>query len=55
VERKTFIAASAVVAALATDACAKSASALEMVETKAEFDYSAFVRIVNRPFDVRQL
>jgi len=55
VERKTFIAASAVVAALATDACAKSASALEMVETKAEFDYPAFVRLVNRPFDVRQL
>lgn len=26
-----------------------------MVETKAEFDYSAFVRVVNRPFDVRQL
>jgi hypothetical protein len=55
VERKTFIAASAVVAALATDACAKSASALEMVETKAEFDYSAFVRVVNRPFGARQL
>ena len=54
-ERKTFLAASAVVAALATDACAKSASALEMVETKAEFDYPAFVRLVNRPFDVRQL
>jgi len=26
-----------------------------MVETKAEFDYPAFVRLVNRPFDVRQL
>jgi intracellular sulfur oxidation DsrE/DsrF family protein len=55
VERRTFIAASAVAAALATDACAKSASALEMVETKAEFDYPAFVRLVNRPFDIRQL
>jgi hypothetical protein len=55
VERKTFIAASAVVAVLATEACAKSASALEMVETKAEFDYPAFVRAVNRTFDVRQL
>ena len=54
-ERKTFIAASAIAAALATDACAKSASALELVETKAEFDYAALVRAVNRPFDVRQL
>ncbi|MBV8333525.1 MAG: hypothetical protein JO192_12365 [Candidatus Eremiobacteraeota bacterium] len=54
-ERKTFIAASAMVAALATDACAKNASALEMVESKSEFDYTAFVRSVNRPFDVRQL
>jgi hypothetical protein len=54
-ERKTFIAASAFVAALATDACAKNASAFEMVETKAEFDYNGFVRSINRPFDVRQL
>lgn len=54
-ERKTFIAASAMVAALATDACAKNASALEMVESKSEFDYNGFVRLVNRPFDVRQL
>jgi hypothetical protein len=55
VERKAFLAASAVVAALATDACAQGAPTLEMVETKAEFDYSGFVRRVNRPFDVRQL
>lgn len=54
-ERKAFIAASAVVAALATDACAKSASALETIETKTDFDYAAFVRLANRPFDVRQL
>lgn len=26
-----------------------------MIETKAEFDYPAFVRLVNRPFEVRQL
>ena len=54
-ERKTFLAATAVVASLATDACAKGAPALEMIETRAEFDYPAFVRLVNRPFDVRQL
>lgn len=42
-------------AALATDACAKSASALETIEAKTDFDYPAFVRLVNRPFDVRQL
>ncbi len=42
-------------AAVATDACAKSASELEMIEPKSEFDYTAFVKLVNRPFAVRQL
>jgi hypothetical protein len=54
-QRKAFIAASAIAAALATDACASSASALDLVETQAEFDYAGFVRLVNGPFDVRQL
>ena len=54
-ERKTFLAASALIAAAATDACAKSTSPLELVEAKSEFDYAAFVRTVNRSFDARQL
>ena len=49
-ERKTFLAAGALVAALATDACAKGgASELEFVETQAEFDYAGFVKLVERP------
>ena len=54
-ERKTFLATSALVAALATDACAKSASALEMVQPASEFDYAAFARLVGKPFETRQL
>ena len=54
-ERKTFIAASALAAALVTDACAKSANALELVEARSEFDYAAFSKLVDRPFAVRQL
>lgn len=43
------------VAALATDACAKNAPAqLELVEPSSEFDYAAFAKLVGRPFDVRQ-
>jgi len=56
VERKTFLAAGALVAALATDACAKGgASELELVESKAEFDYAAFAKVAGRPAEVRQL
>jgi hypothetical protein len=55
VERKSFLAASTMVAALATDACAKSSSQLEMIEPKADFNYAQFVTLVNRPFAVRQL
>ncbi len=55
-ERKTFLAATALAAALATDACAKGTpSELELVETKAEFDYAAFARLVGRSADVKQL
>ena len=43
------------VAALATDACAKNASRLELVEPKSEFDYAAFAKLVNKPADVKQL
>jgi intracellular sulfur oxidation DsrE/DsrF family protein len=56
VERKTFLAAGALVAALATDACAKGgASELELVETKGEFDYAGFAKLVGRPAAARQL
>ncbi len=55
-KRGTFLAASAVAAALATDACAKSAPAtLDLVETAAQFDYAAFAKLVGRATDVRQL
>jgi len=55
-QRKTFLAASALAAAFATDACAKGgASELEMVEPKAEFDYAAFAKLVGKPADARQL
>jgi hypothetical protein len=54
-ERKAFLASSAMLAALATDACAKGSSELEMIEPKSEFDYDGFVKLVNRPFSVRQL
>ncbi len=55
-ERRTFLAASALAAALVTDACAKGTpSELELVETKAEFDYAAFAKLVGRPADVHQL
>lgn len=43
------------VAALATEACAKERGSLELVETQGEFDYAAFAKLVGRPFDVRQL
>jgi len=43
------------VAALATDACAKTSGPLEMVELKSEFDYAAFAKLVDKPSDVRQL
>jgi len=55
VERKAFLAASAMVAAMATDACAKGSRRLELVESQSEFDYGAFEKLVGRPFDVRQL
>jgi len=56
VERKTFLAAGALVAALATDACAKGGAAtLEVVEPKSEFDYAGFAKVVGRPADVHQL
>jgi intracellular sulfur oxidation DsrE/DsrF family protein len=49
-ERRIFLAAGALVAALATDACAKGgASELEIVEEKANFDYASFVKLVERP------
>lgn len=55
-ERKTFLAASAIVAALATDACAKGTpSELEIVETKSEFDYANFAKVVGASADVHQL
>lgn len=55
-ERKVFLAASAMVAALATDACAKSAPPrLELIEPKAAFDYAGFAKLVDRPSDARQL
>jgi hypothetical protein len=55
-ERKTFIAAAAIAAALATDACAKSgASELEIVERKADFDYAAFSKLVGANAEARQL
>jgi hypothetical protein len=56
VERKTFLVAGALAAALATDACAKGGAAeLELVETKAEFDYAGFAKLVGKPAAVRQL
>jgi hypothetical protein len=56
VERKTFLAASAMIAALATDACAKAAPReLELIERKANFDYAGFVKLVNRPAEIHQL
>jgi hypothetical protein len=56
VERKTFLAAGALVAALATDACAKGgATELELVEPQSEFDYAAFAKLAGRPAAVRQL
>jgi hypothetical protein len=56
VERKVFLAAGALVAALATDACAKGGtSELELVETKAEFDYASFATLVGRAAAVHQL
>jgi intracellular sulfur oxidation DsrE/DsrF family protein len=41
--------------ALAADACAKGSSQLEMIESKSDFDYAGFVKLVDRPFAVRQL
>jgi hypothetical protein len=56
VERKVFLAAGALVAALATDACAKGgASELEIVEGKSEFDYAGFAKVMDRPAAVHQL
>ena len=43
------------VAALATDACAKPSGELELVEPASEFDYAAFAKLVGGPNDVRQL
>ncbi|MBV8490406.1 MAG: hypothetical protein JO199_07755 [Candidatus Eremiobacteraeota bacterium] len=55
-ERRAFLVASAMVAAVATDACAKGAGAkLELVELSSEFDYKAFDKLVDGPFDARQL
>jgi hypothetical protein len=55
-ERKTFIAAAAIAAALATDACAKSGTGeLDIVERKADFDYAGFTKLVGANADVRQL
>lgn len=54
-ERKAFIAAAALASALATDACAKSAAALELVQTQSEFDYPAFAKLVGGQYDARQL
>jgi len=54
-QRKTFLAASAVAAA-AVSACAKgNANELEVVEPASEFDYAAFKKLVDKPADVRQL
>lgn len=54
--RATFIAATAVAAALVTDACAKSVpKELELVESAREFDYKALVAAVTKTTDVRQL
>jgi hypothetical protein len=54
-ERKTFLVTSAMLAALATDACAKGTAPLEMVEPASQFDYAAFAKLVGGPFDARQL
>ena len=51
-QRKVFLAAAAL-AAIATDACAQSApKTLEMVESKAEFNYAAFAKLVGASGDV---
>jgi len=54
-QRKTFLAASAITAA-AVSACAKgSANEIEIVEAATEFNYGAFKKLVDKPSDARQL
>jgi hypothetical protein len=56
VERKTFLAASALAASLVTDACAQNAAGtLQSVEPRSQFDYAAFAKLAGRPFSVKQL
>lgn len=51
-QRKTFLAAAAL-AAIATEACAQSTpKMLEMVESKAEFDYAAFSKLVGASSEI---
>jgi len=55
-QRKTFLAASATIAALGASACATgAASELEIVEPASEFDYGALKKLVDKPADVHQL
>jgi hypothetical protein len=55
-QRKTFLAASATIAALGAGACARGdASELELVEPASQFDYPALKRLVDKSADVRQL
>ena len=55
-ERKTFLAAAATIAALGGSGCAKSsAEQLDAVEPASAFNFSAFAKLVDKPADVRQL
>lgn len=55
-QRKTFLAATATIAALGTAACAQGAAAeLDLVEAASHFDYSALKKLVDKPADVHQL
>lgn len=55
-KRKIFLAASAMTAAFSSTACANNKAAeLEVVQPQSDFDFKAFTKLVNRPFDVRQL
>ncbi len=55
-QRKTFLATTATIAALSTAACAAGTAAeLDVVETASQFDYPALKKLVDKQADVHQL
>ncbi len=54
-DRKVFLATSAIAAALTTDACARGGRELQLVDASGSFGYAALAKLVDRPFDARQL